>query len=493
MIGRTRSLADMSLHAGPQAFLDFHQAELARLTHLIVPAVWESRYSRRRGLSRAGETMPWMKKMTATARTRPYYAELLRRGARALDKLIRLFDSNPDRQPDFLSFGFRPFFLLAGIFSVLAMGAWLVWLALHYLGAVIVSPTIGVAAHLWHGHEMLFGYAVAVISGFMLTAVPSWTGARRIAGAPLAVMAAIWIAGRIAVWFSALLSPLTVMLIDMAYLPVLALAVAAGLLVRPAPRNLIFLGLLALLIFANGAVHAQWTRMADDTASWGLTLAILTISLIIVIIGGRIVPSFTRNALMRRGESVRLPRSYGLLDKAAIISVALIIVSYILSLPALLVAILAAIAALANIARLALWRTFWILDEPIVWVMHMGYAFIGLGLGAVSAAFFFGEGQTSAIHILGIGAVGGMSLAIMSRAALGHTGRPLKAGPATVAAYGLIAAAALVRGMGIVLFPDSYFAVTFLGGGLWTLGFGLFVIVYLPILTGPSQKDASPT
>ena len=201
--------------------------------------------------------------------------------------------TEPEDQPAFLTIGFRPFFLCAGLYAVIAMAAWIAWLMLHAANAVILKPTIAIPAHLWHGHEMLLGYVSAAITGFMLTALPGWTGARRVAGTRLAGLMMIWTAGRMVMWFSTFLPPLVVAAVDLAYLPLLAGVVASGLMRKPAPRNLIFLGLLSLLIISNVAFHGEWSGLTGDSASWGLALALLTSVLLIVILGGRIVPAFT--------------------------------------------------------------------------------------------------------------------------------------------------------------------------------------------------------
>ncbi len=398
-------------------------------------------------------------------------------------------NSSPDDQIPLLSFGFRPFFLLAGFYAVVAMLAWVTWLILHSVNAVVLQPTIAVPAHLWHGHEMLFGFAGAVISGFMLTAVPAWTGARRVAGLPLVMLVVVWMAGRVVMWFSAFLPTLLVAAVDLAHLPFLAGTVALGLIIRPAPRNLIFLALLSLLIVANCAFHGEWTGLTDDTASWGLTTALLTTVLLIVILGGRIIPAFTRNAMIRNGQDRNLPRSIGLLDATSIASMAAVLACHLAALPNVITGTAAALAAAANLARLAMWRWRAVLGEPILWSLHLAYLWIPVGLAAFSAALLGSWfSHSAALHLLAIGAIGGMTLAMMTRAPLGHTGRPLTVIRPIAGAYVLIAAAALLRGFGLDALPAEYFLVILIAGGLWTIGFLVFVIAYTPILIGPSQK-----
>ena len=385
----------------------------------------------------------------------------------------------------FLSYGFRVFFLFAGLYAVAAIGAWLFWLGLHMAGAIAVQSFSG-APQVWHGHEMIFGYAVAALAGFMLTAVPNWTGARPVAGLPLALLATVWIAGRLALWFSAFIPGFLVAIIDLAFLPLFAVFVARSLMLKPAPRNLVFLVLLALLFAANLAVHLQWLGRAENSAAWGLDLGIVTLALMVAIIGGRIVPAFTRNELMRAGESERLPRSLGPIEAVALVGAAAVVLCYMANAPDWITGTIAAIAALAHLARLALWRSGATLGEPILWSLHLAYLWLPIGYAAIAAVRLFGAfPEAVALHALGVGAVGGMTLAVMTRAALGHTGRPLAVTRPIALSYGLIALAALMRVFAPVLLPVFYLELILAAGALWMIGFGVFVAVYWPILTGP--------
>lgn len=393
----------------------------------------------------------------------------------------------PNRIDTLFSLGFRPFFLFAGVYAVLAMAAWLVWLALHHNNAVVTAPSFSVAPHLWHGHEMLFGYAAGVLSGFLLTALPNWTNTPAVSGRPLIMLASAWLLGRFAVWFSAALPPLVVAAADLSHLVVLTCFVAHALSKKPAPRNLVFVALALMLIFANGAVHAEWIGWRDDTASWGLSLAIFVFSTMIVVIGGRVVPAFTRNALMKAGHTRNLPRSFGPLDLISILLAASLVFAHLFSVPQYVTGLAAAFAALASAVRLAFWRGWACLDQPIVWSLHLGYLMVVLGFAAVAASGAGLLGPVAAQHVLAAGAVGCMTLAIMTRASLGHTGRPLRVNTSTAVAYVLIALSAGTRALAPAVFPGSYFVTMYLSGGLWMLGFSLFCFTYIPILLGPSQ------
>lgn len=392
-------------------------------------------------------------------------------------------------QPAFLTIGFRPFFLCAGLYSVIAMAAWIAWLMLHGANAVILKPTIAIPAHLWHGHEMLFGYVGAAITGFMLTALPGWTGARRVAGGRLLGLMMVWAAGRMVMWFSTFLPALVVAAVDLAYLPLLAIVVASGLIRQPAPRNLIFLALLCVLIISNAAFHGEWSGVAGSSASWGLALALLTCVVLIVILGGRIVPAFTRNAMVRKGRSENLPRSVRMIDLASIASVAAVAICHALALSDMVTGGVAAIAAAANLVRWGMWRWRATLNEPIVWSLHLAYLWVSVGLAALSAAML-GDwlSHSAAMHLLAIGAIGGMTMAMMTRAPLGHTGRALSVSGPVAVAYLLVAIAALLRGFGLEFLPADYFLVILAAGTLWIAGFMIFVVTYTPILTGPPLR-----
>lgn len=398
----------------------------------------------------------------------------------------------PIKQFPFLTIGFRPFFLFAGLYAILSMLAWMGWLLVHSMNAIVPEPTIAVAPHLWHGHEMLFGFASAVVTGFLLTALPEWTGAQRVAGMALVCLGTVWLAGRVVVWFSAYLPASIVAVVDMAHLILLAGFVGYGMMSKPAPRILIFLALLIVQISANGAIHAQWMAWTDDTASLGLSIAVLNTTLLIVILGGRIVPAFTRNVLNRRPDGQVLPRSFKWLDIVSIVGVAAVLVGLATGLPDGITGSLAALAATANAVRLAFWRWHSVLDNPLLWCMHLAYLWIPVGL-AMMAASLLGDwfSRNAALHVLAVGAIGGMTLAMMTRAPLGHTGRALSVGIPISLAYGFIAVAALLRGFALDLFPAHYYAIVFAAGAFWTAGFAIFITVYCPILVGPSQKKPS--
>lgn len=396
--------------------------------------------------------------------------------------------SKSGNQPiTFLSIGFRPFFLAAGLYAIFSMIAWMAWLALHASNAVILTPTIAGPPHLWHGHEMVFGFASAVISGFLLTAVPGWTGTQPINSLPLLSLGLIWLAGRAALWFSAFLHAPLVALIDLAFLPLLWICMALSFIERPARQNLIVLLLVAVLIYANLLVHFEWIGWSDTSATRGLAIAVITITLMMVILGGRAVPSFTHTAPSRRGNLGRIPKQIKFLDLTSSISVAAVLICYLVNLPHDIIAICAMVGSGLNFLRLLLWHGYRRTAEPILWSLYLVYFWIPVGLAAFAYGLLTEELPVSAaLHILAVGAIGGMTLAIMTRVPLGHTGRPLTVSAPISCSYLLIAMAALLRGFGPSLFLSDYFTVVLSAGLLWVIGFIIFAAGYTSVLVGPN-------
>jgi len=393
--------------------------------------------------------------------------------------------------PDVLGVGFRLFFLAAGLFAVASIAAWLVWLGVHDAGAAIAKPTIAVAPHLWHGHEMIFGFVAAVVAGFVLTAVPSWTGAPPAGPVFVLVAGGLWLLGRLAIWFSAYLDPILVAVIDLAFLPALATRIAIDLFKSGKPANLVFLLMLGFFLWANLLLHLEWIGMTTDTAGTGLRLGILTAAGLIAIVGGRVTPAFTRNALVRRGLDERSVVRRAWADRLGVVLAIVLVPAVGLGLGAPVLAALAGGAALANGIRLAGWGGRLAIGEPILWSLHLGFAMLVAGYGLLAIAYA-GDWLTesAAVHVLAIGAVGGMAVAMMTRAALGHTGRPLVVRPAIAAAYVLVAVAALARVLAPAFGFAAYTPLIVASGLLWTTAFLCFLWVYVPILV---RSRALPT
>jgi uncharacterized protein involved in response to NO len=380
------------------------------------------------------------------------------------------------------AYGFRPFFLLAGLYGALAAP---LWLAL-YTGWLGVEPAL--PPPLWHGHEMLFGYATAVLAGFLLTATPGWSGLPPVAGAPLAGLVVLWIAGRMASWFGGGL-PTAATIVDLAFLPALALAIVPHL-EAAARRNLVFLPLLGALFLADLAVDLEGAGLVRGIATMALRGALDLFVLMIALIGGRIVPSFTVNALKARGEAAPL-RSFSWLDRSALAALIAMLLADLATLPQAAGA-LALVAAVLNGLRMWGWHSRRALGEPLLWVLHLGYAWLAVGLAWKGLVDLTGVlPGTEALHGLAIGAIGTMTIGVMSRASLGHTGRPLVAPRLAVPAYVLISGAAFARLAAPLLAADLYLPALLVSASLWCAAWLLFLAAFGGILIRP-RIDGQP-
>ncbi len=384
--------------------------------------------------------------------------------------------------------GFRIFFLAGAAFAMLAMIVWTLWLAVHAGGWLMDLPP-AMAPHHWHGHEMIFGFGAAAAAGFFLTAVPNWTGTPAARRAFIAAAAAVWLAGRVAVWLSGSLPAGLVAALDLALLPFLGAKIASQLIRRPKPQNMIFLLVLTLIWAGNLLVHLDWMGLGAGDATGGLRLGLMGLCAMIAVLGGRITPAFTRNVLIRLGVEQRLPRSHAWLDGLGSGAAIALPVVLLLRLPDSVTGAVALVAGAAALARLAGWRGWAMGRDALVWVLHLSYAMLGLGWLAWGAAQLGLGSEIAALHLLAIGAVGGMTLAVMSRASLGHTGRALAAPPAMVWAYAMVPLAAGLRWIGSIWFAAYYPAV--IGAGLlWCLAFALFLVSFAPVLTAPRLPRA---
>jgi uncharacterized protein involved in response to NO len=390
--------------------------------------------------------------------------------------------STRNREFPLLAYGFRPFFLVAALFAALAVPLWLA----DYTGAVAL-PTPWPAS-LWHGHEMLFGYGTAVLAGFLLTATPGWSGRPPVKGAALAALAMIWLAGRL-MSFAAGSVPGIAAAIDLAFLPALAIAIAPALQAAPR-RNLLFLPVLGLLVLANLAVQLDALDVLPGAGQMALRASLDLFVLLIALVGGRIVPAFTASALAARDDAGRV-RPFSARDRLAIGSLAALLLADLAGLPQI-AGVVALAAALFNGWRLTGWGGSRSLRQPILWVLHLGYAWLVAGLAWKGLADLTGfVPPADALHGLAIGAVGTMTLAVMSRATLGHTGRPLQAPRLIVASYLLVSAAAIVRLAAAPAPAQLALPLLVLSGALWSLAFAAFAIRLGPALLQP-RADGRP-
>lgn len=391
-------------------------------------------------------------------------------GDRSIDRRGRVRSA-----PPILSYGFRPFFLLAAIYAAIAIPVWLlVWRS----GVTLIGPFQGPA---WHAHEMIFGYLAAVMAGFVLTAVPNWTGRLPLSGTPLAILVAAWLAGRIAC--SSVGAPVAAAILDLLFPSLLAASVwrevAAGRNWRNAPVAL----LLTVFTIANLLHHleASWT----DLGGLPIRLALAVAALLIALIGGRIVPSFTRNWLVKQA-SPALPASFGRPDRAALICAPAAMAMWV-ALPDSTVTgvLLVAAGALLGL-RLLRWQGHRTWREPIVLVLHIGYLWLAasyllIGFSILTPGIIpFDAG----IHALTAGAIGTMTLAVMTRATRGHTGRVITADGLTAALYTSVILGAVLR-VATPLFPHAYVLLLTAAGVFWSLAFALFVVGYARMLASP--------
>ena len=382
------------------------------------------------------------------------------------------------------AYGFRPFFLGAAC-SGLVLVPW--WAASFSFGVSLATdwpPT------LWHAHEMLFGFTCAAIAGFLLTAVPSWTGRRGFAGGPLVLLSALWLLGRVLVASSASWPFAAVVAADLAFLPVLA-AFLAWPLLRERNRNTPLLLVLLVLWLCNATFHLGLFRGDLALSRQALLTAVNFALILVTVIGGRITPSFTATALRQRDVqgAVRSWRGTTSITVALMIAVAAVDLIQPGGASAGWLALAAAIAQGARLARWQGWRT---LHEPIVWILHLAYAWLPFGLALKALAIL--TGMTAAafwLHALTIGALATMILGVMTRVSLGHTGRPLRIRPLVTLAYLLVAAAALVRVFGAWLPGLDYPTVIVLSAALWTVAFVFFLWVHGPILLTPRVDPRS--
>ncbi|WP_405240527.1 NnrS family protein [Lentisalinibacter orientalis] len=382
------------------------------------------------------------------------------------------------------AYGFRPFFLLAGWYAVIAIGLWL------WLYPAAPGPFATLPAQLWHGHEMLFGFVGAAIAGFMLTAVPSWTGSRGFAGLPLIALTLLWLAGRVALFAGDAIPFWLLGLAELAFLPMLALLLAPPLL-RATNRNTPLLFVLLFLWSADAVFVYALAQGDPGLANTAVRAALNLVLLLVTVIGGRIVPAFTANALRGRGETPGL-RASRHLDRFVIGAMVLAIPADIVWPGGSAAGLVALAAGLGQAVRLAGWQGWRTLGEPIVWVLHAAYLWLPIGL-LLKAGWFLGGLPWAAywLHALGAGAAATMILAVMTRASLGHTGRELRVSPPVTAAYLLLLAAVVVRVFGAAWLPFGYVTTVSIAGALWLLAFLVYSVAYAPVLLQP-RADGKP-
>ncbi len=376
--------------------------------------------------------------------------------------------------------GFRPFFLLAGAFAALLVPLWLVVLsgkvrADHYFDAMS-----------WHAHEMIFGFALAVIAGFLLTAVANWTGRETAIGGHLGVLVGLFVAGRVAISAAAVLPRPVVAAVDLAFLPALALAIGRPIVATKNRRNYPVLGMVSVMFLADLAMHLDALGVLPGIRRRASLVAVDVVTLLILFLAARIFPMFTRNA-----TKVDAVRNQPALDWATTISMAALVLADLAFPDRLVGTVLAGLTAVLAVARSSTWGARHTLRTPLLWILHVGHVFVPLGLALrVGAAITPAIPASSALHALTAGAIGCTTLGMMARVSLGHTGRALTPSRAVVSSFVLVSLAAALRVVGPFL-GRRYLGAMHLAGTLFGLAFATFVVAHWALLTTP-RADGKP-
>ncbi len=379
-----------------------------------------------------------------------------------------------------LGLGFRPFFILAGLFALLLI---LLWNAI-YKGEFTVQNYY--APNIWHAHEMLVGYSVAVIAGFLLTAVKNWTGHATASGDRLAGLCLLWLYGRILPFYAELLPDFLIALTDFAFLPVLAYSVSQPIMRSGHNKSLVFIVLLALMTAANALVHLEMLDIYESTAMLGLNMLLAIIIVMILVVAGRVFPFFTERGL-KGVIAIRNP----LLDVLSIVSAASVFLLQMAGISGHILAVSAIAALVVNLVRIAGWHVRQVWYVPLLWILYIGYGWIILGFGLTVLAAYAKISYSLVLHAFTLGGIGVLTLGMMVRVSLGHTGRVMRVSNIIVTAFVLLNLSAFVRVVLPALLPAWYSQFVYISTLAWLAAFALFVFVYAPILLAP-RIDGKP-
>lgn len=376
--------------------------------------------------------------------------------------------------PVILSIGFRPFFIASGTWAVLSMLAWIAFLSGHVTLPGYITPAQ------WHFNELVFGVIGAAMTGFLFTAIPNWTGRLPLRGMPLLALFGLWCAGRGAVLFGDSIGGIIVAAIDCAFFLVVAGLIFREILHGRNWRNMPVVGAVGIFAAAHIVFYLEVLEVLD-LGGVGQRLGLGVIACLLALIGGRIVPSFTANWLRQHGGSEGVAAVMEPVDKAALLITVPSLLLWVFVPENPITGFALVTAGIANLLRLVRWRGIRTFAQPLLFVLHVGYAwlavsFIWLGAAALNDHIF----QSDALHALTVGAAGTMIIAVMSRAILGHTGRKLHGDKITSIAFCLVSLAALIR-LGVMIFPGQAMELYSLSGGAWIFAFGLFVWRYAPL------------
>lgn len=374
--------------------------------------------------------------------------------------------------------GFRPFFLMGAVYAAMSI---LLWLGV-YTGHV-TFPDIFSDPVIWHAHEMIYGFVMAIVAGFLLTAVANWTGGAPVRQIQLMVLCGLWLAGRMAMNINNV--PVWLMFAaELSFIPALALSLSLPLLKSWNTRNFVFLGILSVLFVCDVAF-----LMTQDRTP--LYVALFLILMMISLIGGRVIPSFTVGALRRKGINVRI-YDQPMLDKVALLSlVAAVSALLFMGTDSLWFAGACFFSALVHLLRMRRYHTLLSLKDPMLWILHLGYGWLAAGLLLVGVSALGVGTFPVALHALTVGSIGSMILGMMCRVTLGHTGRDLTAGSMTAFSFILMQLAVVLRVIGPLLMPEHYTAWVVASGTLWSVCFALYLFMYAAMLWLP-RPDRQP-
>ncbi len=381
----------------------------------------------------------------------------------------------------FFSCGFRPFFLGAAAWAVIGMSLWAALLS----GQFSFTTPYGVIG--WHAHEFIFGYVAAVITGFMLTAIPNWTGRAPVQGIILVVLFALWLSARVAIGFADVLGLVTAALIDSLFPLSVAIIALREIIAGQNRRNYKIVVILVLFAASNIWFHIEVVNRGFPLDSIRTALAIVV--MLIMLIGGRIIPNFTHNWLVKQGIEAR-PVAFNAVDVLAFAFAAVSLASWLVLPRYVLSGALLAVAGVMHIVRLARWSGLQTVREPLVLVLHIGYLFVPIGFITVGCSVIWPQTVPAgtALHVWSTGAIGVMTLAVMTRAIRGHTGRALTAPPITQLIYVLVIVSALAR-LATIIAPGNTLALIHIASYAWVAAFAVFVVLYAPMLLVPQRSS----
>lgn len=402
---------------------------------------------------------------------------------------IMMFEKYPaSRWETLLSNGFRLLFLCVGAAGVILMGLWLAILKGFWYGSSIAVPLAQ-----WHGHEMLFGLVGAAIGGFLLAAVSKWTNRLPVSGMPLAILVLCWILGRLAMLSSAQLPYGIVAAVDLLYGVLLVFIIGREIMAGGNKRNYKIVVMLSLFSVFNLLFHLGH-RYGVEYSEMALRGVIMQISLMIALIGGRITPSFTRNYLVQKepDSDKPLPMLFNRFDMFVSASLIVAAISWVVVPVNVITGGLLCLAGVAQWARISRWQGQRILAEPLLWVLHLGFVWLGAGLVLLGLSAYSLVNASAGLHAIGVGAMAGMILGVASRAALGHTQRALVAGKMMSIAFVLISITALLRVAAVLVEGVAYEHFILSAGVIWLVAFVLFCIRYVPILISPAPSWKNP-